>query len=175
MSAAIQQCPTGPGKPDPCEELAKKIDEVVNRDKRQEGDGGRHGLKHRFREQIEGANGPPGSGVGDPAVWEEHDRVIRRQQQTLRDLLNEFNKNSCGDRVPIPADAWEWATKPAPEPAQWKGPAQAVPTPAPAPDRGFMKKMSEVTGLTGVALLIYVVVSEGSRVLFPPRNLVPVP
>ena len=32
----------------------------------------------------------------------------------------------------------------------------------------------EVTGLTGGALLIYLIISEGSR-LFPPRNLVPVP
>jgi hypothetical protein len=32
----------------------------------------------------------------------------------------------------------------------------------------------EVTGLTGVALVAYLVVSEGSR-LFPPRNLVPIP
>lgn len=38
----------------------------------------------------------------------------------------------------------------------------------------FMKKMSEITGLTGTALLIYLIISEGSR-LFPPRNLVPVP
>ena len=32
----------------------------------------------------------------------------------------------------------------------------------------------EVTGLTGIALLLYLVVSEGSR-LYPPRNFVPVP
>lgn len=32
----------------------------------------------------------------------------------------------------------------------------------------------EVTGLTGTALVLYLLVSEGSR-LFPPRNLVPVP
>jgi hypothetical protein len=34
--------------------------------------------------------------------------------------------------------------------------------------------MQELTGLTGAALVIYVIISEGSR-LFPPRNLVPVP
>lgn len=38
----------------------------------------------------------------------------------------------------------------------------------------IMQKISEATGLTGSALLIYVIVSEGSR-LFPPRNLVPLP
>lgn len=46
--------------------------------------------------------------------------------------------------------------------------------PAPATDPSFMRKMQEITGLTGTALLIYVIISEGSR-LFPPRNLVPVP
>jgi RHS repeat-associated protein len=38
----------------------------------------------------------------------------------------------------------------------------------------IMQKISEATGLTGTALLIYVIFSEGSR-LFPPRNLVPIP
>jgi hypothetical protein len=40
--------------------------------------------------------------------------------------------------------------------------------------RSMMRKMEEITGLTGVALIIYLILSEGSRV-FPPRNLVPVP
>ena len=33
----------------------------------------------------------------------------------------------------------------------------------------------EVTGLTGLALVTYLLISEGSRVVYPPRNLVPVP
>jgi hypothetical protein len=159
---------------DPCAKLAREIDELVNRDKRQASDGGRHGLKHRFREQIEGANGPPGSGVGDPNVWATHDKAIKEQQKALRDRLNDFNKNNCGTRVSIPQDAWEWATKPAPKPAEWKGPLVTQRTDAPEADSEFMKKMSELTGLTGVALVIYIIVSEGSR-LFPPRNLVPIP
>lgn len=48
-----------------------------------------------------------------------------------------------------------------------------VPEPSPVPSP-FMQKMSEATGLTGTALLIYVIISEGSRA-FPPRNLVPIP
>jgi len=32
----------------------------------------------------------------------------------------------------------------------------------------------QATGLTGAALLLYLLISEGSRLLFPPRNLVPV-
>ena len=40
---------------------------------------------------------------------------------------------------------------------------------------GFWTRMEQLTGLTGAALGVYVVVSEGSRVIFPPRNLIPVP
>ena len=117
---------------------------------------------------------PTCSGVGDPNIWNTHDKAIKDQQKGLRDRLNEFNKNNCGDKVKIPDDAWEQATKPAPKPEQWKNPVAVPSTPAPAADSGFMKKMSELTGLTGTVLVIYVIVSEVSR-LFPPRNLVPVP
>ena len=41
-------------------------------------------------------------------------------------------------------------------------------------DNNFLRKMSEITGLTGTALIVYSNPSEGSRI-FPPRNLVPVP
>jgi hypothetical protein len=37
-----------------------------------------------------------------------------------------------------------------------------------------MERMAAITGLSGTALVLYLIVSEGSR-LFPPRNLVPVP
>ncbi|WP_258561789.1 DUF4150 domain-containing protein [Salmonella bongori] len=39
---------------------------------------------------------------------------------------------------------------------------------------GFYETMQKLTGLTGAALVIYIIISEGSR-LFPPRNLFPVP
>jgi len=38
----------------------------------------------------------------------------------------------------------------------------------------MIDRISEITGLTGTALVIYLIVSEGSR-LFPPRNLLPIP
>lgn len=67
------------------------------------------------------------------------------------------------------------APVPAPAPARQ---STRVPTMAPgmppASDPAFMEKMSELTGLTGAALFIYVLISEGSR-FFPPRNLVPIP
>lgn len=65
---------------------------------------------------------------------------------------------------------------------QQHGPPVPVPVPEKAPetekkpvvDKSFMDRMAAVTGLTGTALIVYLIISEGSR-LFPPRNLVPVP
>src|ERR1700761_1668950 len=99
MSSAAPPCPTEPE--DPCTKLAREIDEPINRDKRQDEVGGRHGLKHRFREQIEGENGSLGSAVGDLTEWENHGRAIRDQQKGLRDRLNDYNENNCGDKAPI--------------------------------------------------------------------------
>jgi hypothetical protein len=54
-------------------------------------------------------------------------------------------------------------------------PPVPVPQPAPAPGGIFdLDTWAKITGLTGGALVLYLVISEGSR-LFPPRNLVPVP
>ena len=48
------------------------------------------------------------------------------------------------------------------------------PAPATQPNEDFLKKMEKITGLTGAALIIYLIISEGSR-LFIPRNAIPVP
>ena len=58
--------------------------------------------------------------------------------------------------------------------AKQKPVPQPVPVPIPQSDPDFMKKMAELTGLTGTALLICNIISEGSR-LFPPKNLIPIP
>jgi hypothetical protein len=34
--------------------------------------------------------------------------------------------------------------------------------------------IGEAVGLTGVGLIIYLIISEGSRIIFPPRNLIPI-
>ena len=47
--------------------------------------------------------------------------------------------------------------------------------PAKASDPDFMKKMAAITGLSGTALIVYLIISEGTRVVIPPRNLIPVP
>ncbi len=41
-------------------------------------------------------------------------------------------------------------------------------------DEAFVRRMAELTGLSGAALMTYLIVSEGTR-LFPPRNLIPIP
>ncbi len=39
----------------------------------------------------------------------------------------------------------------------------------------IIAELERATGLTGLALLLYIIVSEGSRIAFPPRNLIPLP
>lgn len=43
-----------------------------------------------------------------------------------------------------------------------------------SPSPSFMEKIQILTGLTGAALITYIIMSEGSR-LIPPRNLIPIP
>ncbi|EBA08384.1 hypothetical protein [Sagittula stellata] len=93
--------------------LRRVIEELVSRDKRLHGGGGTHGLEHRFREQINGQNGPGTSS------WDTHDRAIRNQQRGLRRRLEEWEANRCG---PPPPGAWRWATRPAPQPSEWVNP-----------------------------------------------------
>lgn len=50
-----------------------------------------------------------------------------------------------------------------------------APEPDPVVDRSLRQRIEDITGLTGIALTIYIIISEGSRIVFPPRNLVPVP
>ena len=45
----------------------------------------------------------------------------------------------------------------------------------PKPSDDFVKKVAAFTGLSGGALITYIIISEGSRVLIPPRNLIPLP
>ncbi|QGJ67210.1 hypothetical protein FDU21_02585 [Xanthomonas oryzae pv. oryzae] len=56
-------------------------------------------------------------------------------------------------------------------------PGEECPTsddPPPQDEQEFMDNMSEITGLTGTALVIYLIISEGS-LAFPPRNFVRIP
>ncbi|WP_010523358.1 eCIS core domain-containing protein [Aquimarina agarivorans] len=80
------------------------------------------------------------------------ERDARRAQGTCMALFRRRCRNQP-PRVPIPV----------PDPIQF-----------PQVDKDFMERMAEITGLTGTALILYLIISEGSR-LFPPRNLVPIP
>jgi len=61
--------------------------------------------------------------------------------------------------------------EPVPQPAREREPAAQPETQT---DESFMEMMRRLTGLTGVALILYIIVSEGSR-LIPIRNFVPAP
>jgi len=135
---------------DPCEALRKLIDALINRDKRQHGGGGTHGLQHRFREQINGANGP------GTRSWQTHEDTIRNQQRGLRRRLQEWQNNHCG---PPPPGAWNWATRPVPQASEWVDPNPSGPSTATYVAGG--------AAAVGVGYLLY----RGVRMipsLFPP-------
>src|SRR5690606_27299594 len=43
------------------------------------------------------------------------------------------------------------------------------------PSPSLRDQIGMAVGLTGTALTVYIIISEGSRFLFPPRNLIPIP
>jgi hypothetical protein len=48
--------------------------------------------------------------------------------------------------------------------------------PVTAPDnKSLVERISILTGLTGIPLMIYLIISEGSRIVIPPRNAIPIP
>jgi len=93
---------------------------------------------------------------------------VSKYQKSLKRLLAEWEKNGCGDGggPGLPVGAYTWGDAPVPSASDWREGGE---------DSSFMKYMEQATGLTGTALLIYIGASEGSRIFFPPRNLVPVP
>ena len=117
-------------------------------------------------DQIYGKNGP-----GTPK-WDTHDNEITKVKNQIDDLMKDYIKNNCGGpggANPIGVDAKQWINRPNPTPDEWKGPR-----PEAAARFWDWKYWEQATGLSGTALALYLLVSEGSRV-FPPRDLVPVP
>lgn len=170
MTTTVAPCSAPPPEDeDLCARLAREITQMIHRDKHACGDGGVHGLVYRYAEQIAAGAAGPGT-----ETWRTHDKAFREQQKGIRNRLDDFNRNNCGSRVPLPQEAWKWATRPAPSEAEWRvnNPVRVQPADEPSPiDWAYWETL---TGLTGAALVLYLIVSEGSR-LFPPRNLVPVP
>jgi len=94
--------------PDPCKDLAQKIKEV------------RDELAKRANDLRTNPLNLPATG---PMSVAGHQQQFGNKQTQLRDLLNQFGSNKCGD--PIPSDAWSYATMPTPAPAP--KPAPRVP------------------------------------------------
>ncbi|MEP3054532.1 hypothetical protein [Ascidiaceihabitans sp.] len=136
-----------------CEAIRKKIDEYINRDKRAAGNGGTHGLVHRFREQINGASGPGTRG------WDTHHKAITDQQRGLGKLLKKLEKNFCG---PPPPGARNWAERPAPQPSEWVDPNPGI-TPG-----GAAKVVAGGAATVGIGYLIYRGIRMIPSLFFPP-------
>ena len=81
-----------------------------------------------------------------------------------------------GDYVPVPVaeEAGQPAKKPALATSKARRTAFATAT-ASSRKPSFWERMERATGLTGIGLGVYLVISEGSRVVFPPRNAIPIP
>jgi hypothetical protein len=108
----------------------------------------------------------------DPGQIRDYERIAGDPNRVV-----ELNPTECMCREPNPRPVLvraledERERRLAPQPVRVP---QPVPQPAPSGGLFDLDTWSKITGLTGGALILYLVVSEGSR-LFPPRNLVPVP
>ncbi len=160
MTGVVQTC----GDPEPddiCERIRGQIRKLVFQTKDECGE---RGLRERMMDQIYGEHGP-----GTPE-WHGHDVAITQIKNRIRKLMDDFIDNNCSGGTPVGVDAKAWINRPNPKPEEWKG-KPGEPT---ARSIWNWEYWEEVTGLTGAALVIYLILSEGSR-LYPPRNLVPVP
>lgn len=161
MGSITADCPNC----DP-DELCKELrDEIMKRVFQQKSETGTRGLVERIRDQIYGASGPGTAG------WTGHDKAITDLKNGIKRLLRQHRDNNCPDLLPVPRNVYDLVNQPNPQPRDWKGPQVAPTTERSIWDWEYWE---EVTGLTGAALVLYLIVSEGSR-LYPPRNLVPVP
>jgi RHS repeat-associated protein len=75
------------------------------------------GIIQRVNEQITGKYDP------GTVEWDNHNDQITGRQNSLRDLLNKWNTDDCGDGGPpdVP-NAWNWATRGAVKPEEYIGP-----------------------------------------------------
>jgi len=111
-----------------CAELAKKIKEFIDTEKR--GRNGIKGLMQRFRDYK-----------GDDLT---HGPQYIDQQRGLRAYLDEFKKKGCG---PPPPGAKEWVNKPLPTPKTEETPSSDV-----------AKKVAAGVGIAAVAYGAYRVI-----------------
>ncbi len=142
---------TQPGSPDWCRRQAERIRNIENK------------IQERIGELDEDPQGLPEACPGDdlkPSLSRRGHRKLINMDKANLAAQKALYAAYCGGGGPPPVPV------PVPNPA---------PQPAPQNNSPFSLEYWEaLTGLTGAALIAYLVVSEGSR-LFPPRNLVPVP
>jgi len=126
---------------------------------------------------------------------ETHAQQIDGRQRALKLAKKIYDDQGCGDPGapahtsiseealrnmgrPIPtAEDWEEEHgRPMPEGDYQPGQHKSVQAPEDEPGNSILdwEYWEELTGLTGAALVAYVIISEGSR-LFPPRNAIPIP
>ncbi|BCH53203.1 hypothetical protein ACQZ61_18715 [Agrobacterium vitis] len=153
-AASSKFCPNCPPE-DVCEELRKIVRRLVFQKKAETGT---RGLAERIMDQLNGTR----------AGWAGHDEAITNLKNQIAKVMKDFSDNNCGDKAPIGNDAKAWINHPNPTIDQLKMDAVEE------PGLFDMKRWEQITGLTGAALITYLVISEGSR-LFPPRNAIPVP
>ncbi|KGJ01592.1 hypothetical protein SAMN04487972_1691 [Paracoccus halophilus] len=147
--------------------------------------GGHDGMAERFDRMM--APNAVKSGIPTHA-----DQIIGRQR-ALDEANDLYNNQGCGGpgapaHAPISEEAMRNATRGIPTIEDWETkhgrpmpegdykPGQHSLMTTPEDSGGILdwEYWEEVTGLTGVALGAYLIISEGSR-LFPARNLVPIP
>lgn len=168
MASIMSRCPfTDPD--DICRWLRDEIHKKVLQQKSQTGV---RGLRERIMDQIYGANGPTLADGSPNPVWRTHDDEIRKLRENINEYFKEHDDRDCGDRAPVSKEVKKWVRATPPRAQDWKGPRVAESTRFSPLSWEDWKR---ITGLSGLALVAYLVISEGSRVVFPPRNAIPVP
>jgi hypothetical protein len=104
-----------------CSQLSACMQEFINRNKREPGNngGGRHGLKNRYDEQVNGKCGP------GTKSWDDHDQQYRGLWEKLHSYIQEFYERTNPPCVNLPGEISEWAMKEPPKPSDWKGDPKA--------------------------------------------------
>jgi hypothetical protein len=143
---------------------------------------GSSGLDKRFDRMM----GPNAVQSGIPT----HADQIAGRQSAMREAMDIYDDQGCGgpnapEHSPVSEPALENMTRPIPSVEDWEA-EHGLPMPEGDYQPGQSHMITDsgwgsrewfeaATGLTGALLTVYIIVSVGSRILYPPRNLVPVP
>jgi len=127
--------------PDECEKLLQDIRDAINRNKRDFGNKGIHGLRQRLQELITGPCGPGqlpyrvnsrGQYLPTP-VWENHIKAFNETKSALQNRFNKALDAGCDIPDDLLQDAIDAESLEAPTPDQWKGDPARPCADSPAP------------------------------------------